>query len=97
MKTKRMSKKMSKKMSKRMSKRKSMKPSKRLSKRKSFRPAKKPMSPECQQMFNVRKRFNIKAFKDGTVFKSGHKYETEQQAISSAFNQLRRLKPECFQ
>ena len=40
---------------------------------------------------------NIKAFEDGTIFKSGHKYHTKEQAISSAFNQLRKVKPECFE
>lgn len=97
---KKMSKKASKKSSKKSSIKSSKKASKRMikmSKRKSMKKSKKPLSPECQKMLNIRKKFNIKAFEEGTVFKSGHKYHTKQQAISSAFNQLRKVKPDCFE
>ena len=94
--SKKVSKKGVKKASKKVSKKGVKKVSKKGTGKRSVKKEHKPMSPQCKKMLKKRIRFNIKAFNEGVVFKSGHRYNKKSDAISSAFNQLRKKNPECF-
>lgn len=80
----------------RMSKRSSRRSSGTPTPKKHGPPLIQPMSEKCRDELMKRIRFNIKAFKNGTVLANGHTFQSEQQAKSAAFNQLRKKFPECF-